>query len=133
MAEVTDTKPPALLSEEELQAHLYNCFRGLNTPVTNVLISGSELERLVEMARLSLTLQRRVEEADALRLLQEWVARGIGEDRMFEIRFISGIAHPWAVRLEDEHRSWSLTKDCFDELGRAVSFALREAAREGYE
>ncbi len=50
--------------------------------------------------------------------------------RCFEVRFIAAIKHPWAVRLDNDLLSWSVTADAHGTLGQAIDDALQQAAAE---
>lgn len=60
--------------------------------------------------------------------LQQWAA--LDKDRVFDIRFIAAIAHPWAVELSNDALSWSVVADCHDSFERVVEHALSQAAKE---
>ena len=68
----------------------------------------------------------------ALRELLAWVDRGIGEDRLFEVRYLGGIEHPWCVRVEHGPTSWSHEENTCTTLAIAVSFALNAAEGQGH-
>lgn len=66
--------------------------------------------------------------ATPLSRLQQWAA--LDKDRVFDIRYIAAIAHPWAVELSNDSVSWGVTADGHDSLERAVEHALSEAVEE---
>jgi len=70
--------------------------------------------------------------ATDLSLLRAWAGRGIAQDRVFEVRYLAGIEHPWCVRLEDTTRSWSNNVDCCTFLRDAVAHSLRCAEAAGF-
>lgn len=53
-----------------------------------------------------------------------------GQDRVFEVRYITEAPHPWAVELSDDAISWSAVASGHSELGDAVGEALELAAEE---
>lgn len=62
---MTSPKPPTLLTEEELAAIEDDALMPVREMGLPCEMSGADAERLLAMARLSLALQRRVEELEA--------------------------------------------------------------------
>ena len=56
-------------------------------------------------------------------MLVEWANKD-KRHRYFEIRHETSVPHPWAVQLDNDEYSWSVTADCYESLYDATRYAL---------
>ncbi len=63
-----------------------------------------------------------------VRKLVEWAK--LDRDRVFEVRFIADVAHPWTVTLSNDSLGWAHSAEAHTTLGSAIDWALRGAEDE---